>query len=264
MKKLLILPDIHIRKARSGLPCGEDKRALGAALNYAADRAPYDEVIQLGDFWDLPWFRKKEEITKLERHPKDLRDALKWYEQDLAIGGELLETLLELGKKLVILEGNHDYRFNNLIASMPHLEDRLQSPEEVVLNYGGLWVPTWSKQGCVYPVRDLNFIHGIYARQGTSAKATSLNDFPAENVFFGHTHWEEIYSPRSRHMQRQHVSMSCGCLCRFDQPYLGHRTTGWQHMFVEIFSERPGKFSFYPHRIFNGKFIGPDGKEYKG
>ena len=254
VKKLLVLPDLHIRKARRGLPGGEDKRSLKAVLAYAESRAPYDEIIQLGDFWDLPYF------SRFEAGEYTLEEAIKCYQQDIEIGKKMLDRLGRLCDDLVVIEGNHDYRFHSYVKTHPHLEALLPSPGRIVESYG-TWIPYWSDRSKVYNVGLANFIHGRYIIQNHPVK-TAQRDFVGETVFYGHTHDSFSYSPVTRHRGFPPLCMSCGCLCRFDQPYLNGGPTNWQHMFLEFFVKPNGKFTFHTYRLFAGKFIDTNGKEW--
>lgn len=60
------------------------------------------------------------------------------------------------------------------------------------------------------------------------------------------------------------VGQSCGCLCKYDQPYIGTKPTRWQQAFVEMNFLPNGYFGYNVNRIFNHRFITPEGKVYKG
>jgi len=257
IKKVLVLPDLQCRVARLGDPPGEDGKTLLALQKYVDANGPYDEGVQLGDWLDLPYFSRYDGGTWLE-------DALDYYEEDVAIGCGVLEPFVAVCKKFTVLEGNHDHRFKQFLKKHPHLVGKIDSPEQWAKNYlKAAWVPYWSNKQLSVKIGKAEFIHGQYCNKYHAEKHS--REFLGSNVFYGHVHDIQSYSPRVRGPGgHTPAAMSLGCLCRFDQPWLNGDSVNWTQSFSEFFFFPDGNFTFFETRIFNNRFVGRDGKEYKG
>jgi hypothetical protein len=58
------------------------------------------------------------------------------------------------------------------------------------------------------------------------------------------------------------VGQSLGCLCDLKQKYMHGQPCRWVQAFGEFFFFPDGRFTYYVPMIFDGRFIGPDGKVY--
>lgn len=60
------------------------------------------------------------------------------------------------------------------------------------------------------------------------------------------------------------VGQSLGCSCDYELDYVGKNPKNWQKAVTTFFFSADGNFSYYVSRIFNGTFIAPNGKTYRG
>lgn len=59
------------------------------------------------------------------------------------------------------------------------------------------------------------------------------------------------------------MGQSIGCLCEYDQAYMKGKPSNWQQGFMVLFLLPNGNYMYYTPRIFDHKFIGPDGVLYE-
>lgn len=257
IQKGLVLPDLQCRKARNGDPTGEDTKILTAVRRYVEHNGPYDWGIQLGDWLDLPYFSRFDVDTRLD-------DAIRMYEEDLAHAYLVIQPFVDVCKEFTIIEGNHDFRFQQYLQRYPHLKSILLSPEEMAKDQlGADWCAYWSNKQLSVRKGKAEFIHGQYANKYHAEK--HAREFLGSNVFYGHVHDKQSYSPIVRGAAgHTPAAASLGCLCRLDQPWLRGASTNWTHSFAEFFVLPNGKFTFYDPRIFDDGFVGRDGKWWGG
>ncbi len=243
----MVLPDTHIPE--------HDPVSLNAVEQYMEDHE-WDEMVQLGDLLDL------DELSKHNIGNLRIVES-KRIRKDLDIAGAILDRWQKKLRKakITILEGNHDFRMERYIDANPALEGLLEVPNALKLKDRGIrWVPAWSK-GQVYDIGKAQFTHGLCTNQYHACKM--VREF-GSNIFYGHTHDVQMYSQTYRGDDETRVGQSLGCLCKYELSYLRGRPTRWQQAFA-IFRFLPsGFFSYSVVRIFNGEFISPEGKVYKG
>jgi predicted phosphodiesterase len=191
-----------------------------------------------------------------------LEDAVKYYKEDAYHGLRVLEPFLGACKEFTVIEGNHDYRFKHYLNRYPHLQDLLSPPELYLQDYGVHWCPYWSNKSLSVKYGKAEFVHGQYTNKYHAEKHARL--YLGSNVFYGHVHDNQSYSPVIRQHDHVPTSESLGCLCRLDQPWLQGAANNWQQMFAGFYVMGDGNFTYYPIKIFDNRFVGPDGKEYRG
>jgi predicted phosphodiesterase len=250
-KTVVFLPDIHFRKK----PGGEDRRTLDAVKNYLSDTA-VDEIVFAGDVMDH---------NSISSHNVgNLR----------AVSGETLDIDYEHANKgldeihqaapdakFVMIEGNHDWRPEALINAQPQLKGRVETPLGLKLKKRGwLWVPYWS-QGTVYDVGKASFGHGRYTNLHHAYKhALSYG----RNFYYGHLHDVQSHTVERAGDNEKYEASSMGCLCSYRQYWLKGRPTRWQQAFGVFHFLPNGFYNKYTVRIFNHRFVSPEGKIYKG
>ena len=89
-------------------------------------------------------------------------------------------------------------------------------------------------------------------------------DYYGVNIFFGHNHDIQGFSKVNRGKNKTLVGQSLGCLCNYEQGYIQGNPTNWQQAFGIFYFFPNGHFTYYIPRIFNHKFISPEGKVYDG
>ena len=246
IKRVAVLPDIHF-------PYQDDK-ALNAVLKYLGDHE-WDEVVLLGDLLDF------DQIS--DHNKRRLKSLCRPLEDDYKLANEFLDRLgMEVvAYKRTLLEGNHEDRVTRYVEANPAMKGMVEVPFGLHLKDRGIkWVQSWSKSE-VHQIGKANFIHGFY--HSDSHAKTHVLAFE-ENVFYGHLHDFQQYSKRSRGNNKTKVGQSLGCLCDYEQYYMKNRPSRWQQGVSTFFFKPDGYFSYYISMIFNGEFISPEGKLYKG
>lgn len=251
MKRLLVLPDLHIRPKGEN---GEDALTLRAVERYMAEQK-WDEVIQLGDFMDF---------NVISSHNKDNLRAVAnaSVRRDYDAGNRVLDRWQKLHwGPLTILEGNHDFRIERYIDARPELEGLLEVPVGLGLKSRGIkWIPSWSK-GLVYKKGKANFLHGLYT---SDHHAKAMVSKFGMNVFYGHMHDEQSYSLTRYGDNSTIVGQSLGCLCKYRQYYAKNRPNRWQQAIAEFYIQPNGNFQHFVTKIFSHAFTAPTGEFYDG
>lgn len=237
----------------------EDEVAMSAVERYAADNK-FDEWIDLGDYLDLDFLSRYNIGNARANANKKLFEHYHY-------GREVLDRRLKILRsnnpdaKYTMIEGNHDYRVESFLDTQPALEGLLEVEEGLELkNKGVRWVRFWRDKS-LYRVGKALFCHGLYTSKYHAEKMVTHY---GQNIFYGHTH-DVMEFPKVLHGHgKTIVGQSLGCLCKYDQSYIKGAPSNWQQAFMEIWFFPTGEFTYYVPRIFNGRFIAPNGKLYTG
>lgn len=248
-QKWLVLPDLHVPD--------HDQRALDAVLEYAENNRPWTGVLQLGDFLDLSILSRfnADNLRAVEngRLEKDFERARAVIDQIVAYSG---------ADKLVILEGNHDYRLEVFMDKHPQLAGILDFEKNIVpdwLEPGTVKVVRYWSKGEHFRIGKALFIHGHYT--GVNHPRQHLNAY-AENVFYGHLHDTAMTPMTTAGDHKTRVAASLGCLCSYNPAWMQGKPNKWQQAFATFHFRPDGFFNWYLTSIFDGRFTGPDGREY--
>lgn len=249
--KVIVLPDTQIPF--------HDGPAMRAVEAYLADER-WDEWLQVGDFMDF------DQISKFNKNaPRKLEGRT--IEDDYKVANALLDRHQALVRKnnpkakFTLLEGNHDLRIEKLIDEQPQLKGTLEVETNLRLKQRGIkWVKCYSK-GELYKLGKAYFHHGLYTSQSHAKK---MVDNFGTNIFYGHTHDIQSHSKVQWGKNKTLVGQSLGCLCRYDLDYIKDNPSNWQHSVTTFYFLPDGYFSYYVSRIFNGRFVAPNGKVYTG
>jgi predicted phosphodiesterase len=248
-KHLIVLPDPHIR-AKAG---GEDKRSIAAVEKYIKDAKP-DEIICIGDFMDFNCISDHNAFNLRATEGETVQ-------ADYAEGNKVLDRWQKLAPKVVLLEGNHDYRVERFIDAYPKMAGAFEMDVGLNLKKRGVkWVRSWS-EGEIYRVGNANFIHGLYVNEHHAKKHVEAF---GSSIFYGHTHDIQLFSKVTAGDNKTTVGQSLGCLCDYRQQYMKGKPNRWQQAFAEFYVRPDGCFNYTVTMIFNHRFVGPNGKEYNG
>lgn len=225
----VILPDPQIgyRVFEDGatLDPFHDERAMDVALQILRmleeDRG-VEQVVNLGDFLDLPAFGKYEQEAAFATTTQRAIDR-----GHVFLGQQ---RACAPDSKIVVLEGNHDRRMQRFVtanalasfglrrANTPEAWPVMSIPyllrmEELEVRYIDAW------PAGVWWVNDrLRAIHGDKVRSGGSTAAAYTQDTPHISTVFGHIHRLEVQSKTvyDRLGKIRSMAVSPGCLCRVD------------------------------------------------
>jgi len=247
---VIVLPDCQVPF--------HDRRAIAAVEKYMAEYK-WDEYINLGDFLDFDQISKFNEDSFRNIEGRRLRG-------DFYTANEIIlrhQAILQQNNpkcKMTFLEGNHEYRVERFIDKFPVLEGLLEVETNLMFKELGIkYVRCYSK-GEIYKIGKAYFHHGLYATQNHAKK---MVDNFGVNIFYGHVHDVQSYTKVAFGKNKTLVGHSLGCLCTYEQSYIGKNPKNWQHAFAVFHFQPNGFFNYYVVKIFNGKFIGPDGKTYE-
>lgn len=254
MSKLIFLPDVHIRAARNGAPTGHDVKTLAAVNKYIVDFQP-DRIVIAGDTLDLPYFSDYEKVP--------IKEAVEYYEEDIEIAKQYIDFWRGTAKNLDVIQGNHDYRAERVLRENPHLKKILNVERDLGLKPTGRakFIRFWEDSSRLVRVGKAAFGHGLYTNTYHAAKHASR--FPGINFFYGHTHDIQSFDPVTFGHGGNNTAQSMGLLGRYDQPWLRNAPTNWQQAFGVFHFGKGGFFQHYTVRIFNNRFVSPEGVEYK-
>lgn len=226
----------------------EDRQSFAAVLQYISDTRP-DIVVIGGDVVDLDLISDKSK----SRHVEGKR-----LKKQCDYASEMLVAIRQWCDWMYVLEGNHDERMERYIDDHPEVEGILEIPTMLRLAENDIqWVPSWRK-GEVLTIGKANFIHGYTESKHHAAK--TADDYGV-NMLYGHCHDIQSHSKVLHGDDSTIMAQCCGCLCRYDMPYLRGKPTKWQQAFVDIWWRPNGQFWHQVIPIFNHRFLA-QGREY--
>lgn len=247
-RKLLAFGDVHFPQ--------QDDKALEAFKKVVQDTKP-DITVCLGDVLDCKAFCT---------HAPDTEGDTP-YQQELAQANALFDFIQKYSKKLVMVEGNHEYRVIRYAARERAGQATLSmlSPRK---NLGKgrrnfEYVPYDGREGMYahYAIGPgLVAVHGwSYAQDATRQH---LRMSQGRSIIHGHTH-------RADHVMSQKVwssgtveAMSAGCLCKLIPTYSVGSPVTWVNGFIQGFvGTKSHTLYFVP--ITDGTCVLPSGKEVK-
>ena len=219
-------PQIGYRKYEDGtLDPFHDEAAMDVALQVVGlDHGhPLAQIINLGDFLDLPMYGTYEQETNFAHTAQlAINRGHRFLAEQRANAG--------VDARIILLEGNHDKRLNRFINTNAAAAYGVK-----VANMPDAW-PVLSLQNLLrcdelgvefidgYPAaahwinKRLRAMHGDRANASGSTAAQYANSNPNISTLFGHTHRMEQQSKTvfDRDQSIKSVSFSPGCLCRVD------------------------------------------------
>ncbi len=175
--KRLFIPDTH--------SIDHDKKAFDLMLDVAKEFRP-DEVIWLGDFWD---------INCLSKYDKDPETTFSLLRDEVQPGIDLMARVEKVtrAKKFVFLEGNHEARIRTYVSVYGPKLGGLIKPE-VVLQIPKHYVYLPYGQAGHYSCGDLIATHGSLC--GAHPASAMVKKYGC-NIIFGHTHQLQEYHIRN-------------------------------------------------------------------
>jgi hypothetical protein len=253
LERWLVLPDEQIP--------AHDTKTLSAVEKYMADHR-WDGVISLGDFLDF------NEISRwVEGHPR------KYMHSRVKLSLDLAHAILERRVKAlrsrnpdcqyILIQGNHEHRIEDFLDTFPQFEGMLEVEKVLDLFQLGIkWVPFWSDPRKVFRKGKATFIHGLYTNQYHAAKHVRAY---GTNVYYGHSHDVQEHSLLLGNNTHSIVAKSLGCLCDPNKmEYIKGRPQNWTQAFAVFYFLPNGDFNEYTIKIFNHRFVSPEGKLYEG
>ena len=252
IERWAVLPDLQIPY--------HDVRSLAAAEKYLLAHR-WDGWLQLGDLLDF---------AELSSHVKGKPGAVSITDnvaKTFEAGRDFLKRHAQIIRKnnvnarLVLLQGNHDFRAVSYAEEHPGLKDHLDVPTNLRLSDLDIeWVPSWEK-GKLFRLGNAYFTHGLLTGKYAAAR---MVDYFGTCIYFGHTHSVEFH-PKVRHGDDKTLEGGAlGCLCNYNQRYLQGAPTNWQQAVTTLFLQTNGNYNLYVSRIFSHRFVGPDGVLYGG
>ncbi|MBN2583209.1 MAG: metallophosphoesterase [Planctomycetes bacterium] len=247
-KTMLAFGDVHVPH--------HNQRAV-EVFCLAAERLKPDLIVCLGDLLDCGQF---------SAHPPTHEMPETDYHDDLDAANALLDRLAAACGRLVMVEGNHEYRLDRWAAATAEGRGAYSMLAPRVQLARGRTKFTYVRYGSVdgrYPHYAVNSriiaVHGwSYARHATKAH---LQISQGKSVIHGHTHRadasivQNIWSP-GRVIQAR----SAGCLCKPIPLYGTGRPVEWVNAFILGYLGRRSD-TLYTIPIMDHRCILPDGAE---
>jgi predicted phosphodiesterase len=250
IQRWIILPDMQVPY--------HDTRSLEAVEKYMAAHK-WDGYLNLGDFLDF-----NELSTYVKARPGAVKEDVA---QTFAVGREILQRHARILRtrnvdaRMVLLQGNHDYRAVRYAEEHPGLKGQLDVPKNLGLEELDIeWIKSW-EDGKLFKLGNAHFTHGLLVGKYAAAR---MVDHYGVCIYFGHTHSVEFH-PKVRHGKDQTLEGGAlGCLCKYNQQYLKGSPTNWQQAVSTLFLRPGGNYNLYVSRIFNHTFTAPDGATHTG
>lgn len=253
----IVLPDVHVPY--------HDTRALAAVEHYMAWRQsrasrvrPLDGWIQLGDLGDF------DSVSRHNVGRRKLQEGLR-VAADFDACTELLDrhqNILGNRARFDLIEGNHEDRLSRYAEEHPEIDGLLTVPRGLDLATRGIrWWPFWSRghRGGILRVGKASFGHG---------RSTSMNHAKwhalryGANFFYGHVHDCQSHTHPFIGENSVVAAESFGCLCDLKRDWMQGSPDKWQHAFGVFNWLRDGSFGYSLVRIFNGRFVSPEGEVF--
>lgn len=249
-ERWLILPDTQVPF--------HDHRTLDVVLRYASENY-YDGCIQLGDFmdWDFCSRWSADNARKAEGQR---------FLSEYITGNAVLDQIQDAARNknpdchLIVLEGNHDWRIQNVIDKTPALSGLIDVESNLRFKErNALFWRYWVHRKPII-IGKAHFIHGDYIGVHHAKKTA---DSYHRNVFYGHTHTLQAYT-KTTLAEDSVQCWSLGTLSIFDLEYMGKRPSSWMQCFAEFFIQPDGSFNHYVTNVIDHSFTAIDGQFYQG
>jgi predicted phosphodiesterase len=227
MEKILLKFDCHLRSDQ------EEHPSYRLVKKFAKSWKP-DVIVDGGDFLDLNYISTYDErrARLLEGHR---------FRDDFDLGNRDLDFWQKLGK-VVILEGNHDFRLQTLIDEQPRFEGLVGFEENFHLKERG--IPFYRLMDPPLKLGKLLVIHGSIATKYTARR--NLEKYK-HSVVCGHVHRFEEASDSLPVLGESIRSWTIGCLSELQPDWRKGVPTDWCNGFAVMYLEKDtGRFSLYP------------------
>lgn len=255
----LVLPDIHVDE-RNGEIVTVDHPAFNAVMKYAAAHA-WDWWVQLGDLgdWNVISSHNKNNLKAVEG--QSIKSSAEACNLVLDCIQTNVKRRTEREIDEVVISGNHDFRLQVWANAQPSLDGLINFQDLLHLEGRGItYIDYWDKHE-VWSRGEANFGHGHYL--GPTGPARHLMDY-GFNFFYGHDHSVNM-SPLKTYGKETRVAQTLGCLQEINPHWLRGKPNKWQHAFAHFYVRKEdGRFNHYVPFIFDGQFLGPDGRVYDG
>jgi len=249
-RTVLAFGDVHIPFQQPGAV---------EVLCRAAERLRPDLVVCLGDLLDCSQF---------SQHPPTYGLLETEYAEDLAVANALLDRLQATCERLIIIEGNHEYRIDRWAAATTEGRGAYSMLAPRVRLTDGRRGTTYVRYGSAsgrYPHYRLNgrivAVHGwSYARNATKQH---LAISQGKSVIHGHTHRADASIVQNVWSSGKVVqARSAGCLCKTIPLYGTGRPVEWVNAFILGYLGRRSD-TLYTIPIMGNRCILPDGTEVR-
>lgn len=238
----------------------EDAIAMSIVERYMDDHK-WDYLIYLGDFLDYFTISK---FNDGKPGAIEGRTIMK----ELAHGKRVLERQIAIVRKknpkcrVIFIEGNHENRAYQWVDKFPHLKGIIEPENFLEFKKNKVeYIRAWS-EGETFNVGKAYFTHGNYTNIHHAKKMVEAYE---ENIFYGHTHDCNSYNKTAKGTGKTKVGQSMGCLCAYpkDVDYTKGGAKNWQLAFGVFHFFPSGHFNYYMPRIFDDKFVSPEGQIYE-
>ena len=236
-KKYMIIGDIHCPF--------QDTKAMNIFYKFANMYKP-DELIINGDLIDFY------NISRFDKNPSRKEDL----KHEIQVTHKVLDNIRKVlpKAKIVYLEGNHEYRLQNLVWRNPELNgldalsiENLLNLNDYKIKFIGCDGDYWKNTSGHYKVNDLFVMHGDNRLNGAST--SKYSGYSAKNTMMGiqnsvainHVHRLAMVYHTTPYGNL--IGLECGCLC---QPT---GTANWQQGFVTFESYKGKNYNYQLHHI---------------
>jgi hypothetical protein len=246
IEKWIIVPDIH-----ASVNGEHDADALAAVADFMASRK-WDGYLNLGDLVDFSIISSHNIGNLRAVEGGRILEEYRAADAILTKHEKIIRTN-NPSAKMVLLEGNHEYRIQRYSDAHPELEQMLEVPTVLDLAKRRIeWVQSWSK-GQLFQLGNCSFHHGLFCNDHHAKKMVQRF---GRSILYGHCHDLQVYSSHGYRADNVLIGASLGCLCRIPQQYLRGSPTRWQQA-VTVYEYCPssGEFWFNPIRLHNHRLV---------
>ncbi len=211
MHRIVIISDAH-------LEVGDDIHPSYLLVKKYIKLTKPDLVVLNGDMLDMSYISSYNEKADFLRENKRLSN-------DIDMMRKELDFFEKYAKKVLYLQGNHEYRLTKTIERTPNFTHGLLSIDKLLdIDY---YIPEMNQPVEIIP--SLWCMHGKRATKYTAA--VMLQDYMVD-IIFGHTHRMQDFTLRT--WDRSVTGTNSGCLCSKNPGYGNGRQNNWVNGFTIV------------------------------
>jgi UDP-2,3-diacylglucosamine pyrophosphatase LpxH len=227
----------------------EDPACLMAFLSFTKWWKP-NEIFIIGDLIDAYAF------ARFVKNPETALKAQDEIDDSISVLKQIKNANPQA--KICLVRGNHCYRLQKYLwTKAPELAGLRDLTIESLLQLKNLGI-SYCSQGRLEH-RGIVIKHGSVVRKFSSYTAKAEFEKEGQSGVSGHTHRFGLF--RKDNVNKPHIWMECGCMCKKDMEYMEGEPADWHQGFGIGHFYKNGLFTFNQVPIFNGRAL-YDGREF--
>lgn len=233
-----------------------NEKCFKLLLKFGKLLPPEDRAIIIGgDFLDVPFLMEKKQSFKDNLKARLFEEYfVPLAEEEFEIGNAMLDALQEVFPKIILMQGNHDWRYQSFMNNHCPIAYQHNFDFEKQLKLEERNIPTIEYNDWL-DVGNLSITHGMF--HGSTHCKKHYEASGGRNVIYGHVHNHECKSFMSRGDAKK--AWSLPAMCDLNPEYMKNKDSNWTNGFASMHMKDNGNFNLYIHEMFDDKIILPSG-----